>query len=398
MEIVETRTSKAFTDLRDEWNELLARCERATIFQSWEWNEAWWRHFGSDKRLLLLQAREHGRLVGLAPFYVSRYPGIPLRRLAFVGAGISDYLDVLAPMQQAFDVCTAIAQYLTSSRDHDLVDLQDLPPTAVLREAMQSSPLLPDVGAAYELMWVDQEPCLSLALPSTWEAYLARLGKKMRRNVPYYRRLLERRCERVDFGLAGRAELPEAMSALFELHQKRWQRREQRGHLGSQQVQAFHRLVAERFHDRDWLRLHYIRVGGRIIAIDYAFRFRDHYVGYLMGFNPDPEWQHYSIGTVMTAEVIRRAIAEGCQIIDFLRGKEAYKAMWAPTAEAVNCRLLLRRRHSTRARAILWLDELPSRLAPVIKAKRRLVQVLQTVRDAIVAAKRGDTHGPAHAR
>jgi CelD/BcsL family acetyltransferase involved in cellulose biosynthesis len=143
MEIVETRTSNAFADLRDEWNELLARCERATIFQSWEWNEAWWRHFGSDKHLRLLQVREHGRLVGLAPFYVSRYPGIPLRRLAFVGVGSSDYLDVLAPMHQAFDVCTAIALYLTSSRGHDLVDLQDLPPTSVLREAMQSSPSFP---------------------------------------------------------------------------------------------------------------------------------------------------------------------------------------------------------------------------------------------------------------
>ncbi len=384
MEIVETRTAAAFTALRDEWNELLAWCDRATIFQSWEWNEAWWHHFGSDKRLCLLQVRDHGRLVGLAPFCISRYPGTPLRRLMFVGTGGSDYLDVLSPTNRALEVCAAIVQYLTTSQDCDLVDLQDLHPTAVLRVALQSAPLPLTLARTHELMWVDQEPSLSIALPPTWEAYLAGLGKKMRKHVPYYCRLLQRRCEGVEFGLAGRAELPEVMSALFELHQKRWQRRQQHGHLGSQQAQAFHRQVAERFHNRSWLRLRYIRLGGRIIAIDYGFRFRDHYAGYLMGFDPDPEWQHYSVGMVMTAEVIRHAIAEGCQVLDFLRGKEAYKAMWAPTDEAVNCRLLLLRRRSARARTMLWLDDLPSRMTPLIKAKKRIVRTLHIVKDAIV--------------
>jgi CelD/BcsL family acetyltransferase involved in cellulose biosynthesis len=113
MKIVETRTAEAFTALRDEWNELFERCDRATIFQSWEWNEAWWRYFGHGKRLLLLQVREHGTLVGLAPFYISRYPGTPFPRLAFIGTGTSDYLAVLAPTDRALEVCTAVVHYLT---------------------------------------------------------------------------------------------------------------------------------------------------------------------------------------------------------------------------------------------------------------------------------------------
>jgi CelD/BcsL family acetyltransferase involved in cellulose biosynthesis len=384
MEIVETRTAAAFTALRDEWNALLAWCDRATIFQSWEWNEAWWHHFGSDKRLRLLQVRDHGRLVGLAPFCISRYPDAPLRRLMFVGTGGSDYLDVLSPTNRALEVCAVIVQYLATSRECDLVDLQDLHPTAVLRGALQSAPLPPMLTRTHELMWVDQEPSLSIALPPTWEAYLARLGKKMRKKVPYDCRLLQRRCEGVEFGLAGRAELTAVMSALFELHQKRWQRRQQHRHLGSQQAQAFHRQVAERFHNRNWLRLHYLRLGGRIIAVDYGFRFRDHYAGYLAGLDPDPEWQHYSVGTVMTAEVIRHAIAEGCQVLDFLRGKEASKAMWAPTDAGVNCRLLLLRRRSTRAHAMRWLDDLPSCTIPLINAKQRIARTLRLVKDAIV--------------
>jgi CelD/BcsL family acetyltransferase involved in cellulose biosynthesis len=179
------------------------------------------------------------------------------------------------------------------------------------------------VADAHDIIWVNQQPCLSIALPSTWETYLARLGRKMRQNLSYYDRLLQRTFEVVEKRLAEQPELPEAMSALFELHQKRWQRRRLCGHLGSQQVQAFHRQIAERFYERDWLRLHDLRVGGRIVAIEYAFCFRERYATYLTGFDPDPEWQRYSIGTVTSAEAVRQAIVEGCQVIDFLRGKDA---------------------------------------------------------------------------
>jgi len=138
-------------------------------------------------------------------------------------------------------------------------------------------------------------------------------------------------------------------------------------------------------------------VGGRIVAVEYAFCFRDRYATYLTGFDPDPEWQRYSIGTVTSAEAVQQAIAEGCQVIDFLHGKDAYKMLWAPTEEAVNCRLLLRRRDNARARAMLWLDELPSYRVPVIKAKRLIVQVLQVVRDSIVPVGQKGIHDPAHA-
>jgi CelD/BcsL family acetyltransferase involved in cellulose biosynthesis len=397
MEIVETRTAAALTALQDEWNELLEQCNRATIFQSWEWNEAWWHHLGCDKRLCLLQVRDHGRLVGLAPFCISRYPGTPLRRLMFIGTGVSDYLDVLSSSNRHREVCTAIVQYLATSRNCDLVDLQDLHPTALLREAMQSTALPPPLADTHELMWMDQEASLSIILPPTWEAYSATLGKKVRRNVPYYTRLLQRRCHEVDYGLAGRTELADVMSELFQFHQERWQRRQQHGHFGSQAVQAFHRQVAERFYDRHWLRLRYIRIGGRIIAVDYGFCFRGTFAGYLAGFNPDPEWQPYSVGTIMMAEVIRQAIAEGCQVLDFLRGKEAYKEMWAPTHKAINSRLLLLRRRSPRARTMLWLDQLPSRMTPIVKAKKRLVQLLHKVKDVIVQTAQKDTQNSARA-
>ena len=68
MEIIEAHTTEGFVALRDDWNALLEACPEATVFQSWEWNVAWWRAFGAGHRLCLVQVWEQQRLVGLAPW------------------------------------------------------------------------------------------------------------------------------------------------------------------------------------------------------------------------------------------------------------------------------------------------------------------------------------------
>ncbi|MGH8064690.1 MAG: GNAT family N-acetyltransferase [Candidatus Entotheonellia bacterium] len=394
MKIVETRTAEALTALRDEWNELLERCDRATIFLSWEWNEAWWRYFGHGKHLLLLQVREHGILVGLAPFCISRYPGTPLRRLVFVGTETSDYLDVLAPTDRAFEICTAIVHYLTTSRDADLVDLHDLRPTALLRETVAQSS--PSTWVGHELSLAPQEPCPYLPLPSTWEEYLKRLSKNTRHHLPRCQRAFGRDFEHAEIRMASATETAEAMTALFELHRRRWESRQQSGQLASEDIQAFHRRVAEQFLARGWLRLYIAYADGHIVGVEYAFCFHQRYSFYLNGF--DPELARYSLGSLLMIDAIRQAIAEGCREVDFLRGKETYKAQLGATEDRVNARLLLRRRHSARARAMLWLDDLPSRLAPLIRMKKQVAQVFRPTGPAAILSSETAPDNPTQER
>ena len=104
MEVLEAVQRDTLGSLREEWDDLLVRSPRATIYQSWEWNDAWWGCFGGRKRLRLLQIRENGRLFGIAPLYVSRHFNTPLRRLAFIGTGVTDYIDILADGKHEQDV------------------------------------------------------------------------------------------------------------------------------------------------------------------------------------------------------------------------------------------------------------------------------------------------------
>src|SRR5262245_43145510 len=78
-------TDAGFQALEPEWRALAERDGAATVFQSWEWNAAWWQAFGTGRQLRLLIVREGKRVVGIAPLVFRRLG--PARLLEFLGAG-----------------------------------------------------------------------------------------------------------------------------------------------------------------------------------------------------------------------------------------------------------------------------------------------------------------------
>jgi CelD/BcsL family acetyltransferase involved in cellulose biosynthesis len=343
LRIVEVGDRDALTALRETWCALQARCPRATPYQTWEWNEAWWRHFGSRKRARLLlfyadhssegdHSRNRNEPVGIAPLYTSWHLGTPVRRLAWMGTGVADYLEPLACPQHEAQVTLALLQHLESAlRGWDIADLQQLRPDAPLLQNARANP-------RHAQSILPMEPCPYLVLPPTWEQFTARLGKKLRSNLGYSERLLHKTF--ADFHLSSAdADTREAgMTALFELHQRRWNARWLPGVLGSRRVQAFHREVAARFLERGWLRLHLLHADGDCRAALYCFAHQGRTSYYLGGFAPD--YARFSLGTLLTGRAIRQAITEGHIEFDFLRGAEPYKYRWQPE-QRINHRLLL---------------------------------------------------------
>ncbi len=396
--------------LQTEWRALQAQCPQASPYQTWEWNHIWWRHYGSRKRLRLLEfyaveasstrsdssSENHskagikrqsgsesggvaaGKLVGIAPLYTSRHLGTPLRRLAWVGTGQSDYLDLLVLPEYASEVAEALRQHLEGGlRGWDIADLQQLRDDSHLHE--QSVPTVspnfldqPEKHStkrseAQTQSLLPMEPCPHLPLPDTWEAVTARLGKKMRSNLGYYDRLLHKTFSDANYALANAETLPKGMTSLFELHQKRWNARWLPGVLGGKKVQAFHRDIAACFLERGWLRLHTLAVEGDIRAALYCFAYADRTYYYLGGFAP--ELGKYSLGTLLTGHAIRHAIAEQHTEFDFLRGNEPYKYRWLPN-ERINHRLLILRTYDR----LGGLGELPGRAGFALNRVERYVE------------------------
>jgi CelD/BcsL family acetyltransferase involved in cellulose biosynthesis len=84
--------------------------------------------------------------------------------------------------------------------------------------------------------------------------------------------------------------------------------------------------VARRFLQRGWLRLHRLRLDGETAAAFYCFQLGRRVYYYLSGF--DVAFGKFSIGNVLMAQAIERAIADGATEFDLLRGDETYKFAW----------------------------------------------------------------------
>ena len=183
MSVKDIRRASGLAALEAEWRALAAACPAATVFQTFEWNAAWWKHFGRvpGRMLRVVTFRDGaGTLVGLAPLMTSFWYATPLRRLSFLGTGTSDYLDILALPGREQEAAHALYKYLEASGGWQIADFQQLREGSLLRQyaPMQGSPLT--------VLDVPGEACPYLALPGSWEMLLQGLGKK---NAGQYRLL-----------------------------------------------------------------------------------------------------------------------------------------------------------------------------------------------------------------
>jgi CelD/BcsL family acetyltransferase involved in cellulose biosynthesis len=345
VEIEEVSTTEALERLRPEWALLWERCPAATPFQSPEWLLPWWRRLGRG-RLRTLALRREGRLVGLAPLFVHRYFGLPLRRLSMLGTGVTDYLDFLLPPEIARSGAEQILGYLASDcSGWDFMDFQQIPPGSPLLSAAAPSPLKASLGV--------QEVCPVLPLlplPASGGGLPETVPSRLRANLRYYRRRLEKETE-ARFETADRESLPELLEGLFRLHEERWKRRRLPGVFSSSKVRGFHHEVAEGMLAAGRLRLHGLRVEGELKAALYCFQSGGR--GYYYGGGFDPGLARFSPGTLLTGFAIEDAVRGGAREFDFMRGDEPYKYLWG-AQDRQNHRLLV------------WRPSFPGSLAPFL--------------------------------
>jgi CelD/BcsL family acetyltransferase involved in cellulose biosynthesis len=296
---------------REHWDGLAGRAEH--VFATWEWHDAWWRHFGAGRPLLVTLCRDaEGRPFAILPLYLASRR--PLRVLRFIGHGPSDQLGpVCSPADRALG-----ARGLR-------VALDQLP----VRWDVFLADQLPGSGWSTPLrgsvLTRDGSPVLPFHGRS-WDEILAGSSRNFREQVRRRERKLARE-HALGFRLVSEeSELDDGVGTLFDLHAARWGGEGAEAFLGGG-LRAFHRDFARVALRRRWLRLWIMDVDGRPAAAWYGFRFGGAESYYQAG--RDPAWDRYSVGFVLLSHSIREAIASGAREYRFLRGAESYKGRFA---------------------------------------------------------------------
>ncbi len=324
--------------LRPDWEDLLARSASAEPMLSPDWLGAWWQVYRGPRQLRVGAFYDGHRLVGLAPLCRRRFwyrPGIPFRRLEFLGSDVdegdgvgSEYLNVVARSGSEEVVARAFVQAVAAGAFG--------PWDEVVLSAMDGLGPMPDLltsafhrsGLPATCVTTTEAPYIPL--PATWNLYVQGLPKKKRYGIVRALRDFEvwnGGPPQVE-GVTSPAELAKGKRILERLHNERWDAAGQRGAFRAGRFAAFHDLLLPRLLAGGQLELLWLVVGGEPVAALYNIVANNKVYFYQCGRKLDvPAGQRP--GIVLLALAVQHAIAASRREFDFLGGSAQYKTQFA---------------------------------------------------------------------
>jgi CelD/BcsL family acetyltransferase involved in cellulose biosynthesis len=279
--------------LEQAWRPLAERGRN--VFGTWEWADAWWRHFGEGRELRV--RHEPGSFV--LPLFVERQG--PFRLLRFIGRG---HADEVGPIGDAVSAAAAFGEVFGEGGFHLFL----------------GDELAPGWSDRLGSRVVERTSSPVIALSGSWDEFLAERSSNFRGQVRSAERRLRGRG--LAFRLATSASLDGDLDTLFELHRARWP-----GSPWFASAEAFHREFAAVALDRGWLRLWILELDGRAAAAWLGYRFAGVESYYQAG--RDPALRRERVGFVLLAHTIREALQDGMSEYRLLRGDESFKYRFA---------------------------------------------------------------------
>jgi CelD/BcsL family acetyltransferase involved in cellulose biosynthesis len=267
-------------------------------------------------------------IVAIAPFYVRAKKilgGLSINEIRFLGTGEDvspDYLDFIIKKGFENEAINVFIKYLAVKNGWHIINLTDMLSTSFNVKILQK------VAADNRLVVESSEraTCPYIQLLPDWEEYIGGLSKNMRYNIKRRRQNLEKTFKTRYFIWQDIGGLDYAMERLSFLHKKRWEQKGGKHGFSSEEYNAFHQAVAREFAMKGWLQLSCLELDGEIVGILYDYRYGNKIYYYQGGF--DPSLYKYSLGVVLRAYVIQKAIENGIKEIDLLKGGYDHKYMW----------------------------------------------------------------------
>ena len=350
--------------LADSWN----RLAQDVPFRSWDWAEAWWRNFHdalttgkrSAQLFCLAVDDDDQQLRGIAPWYLDETPtgGRTIRFMAGdPGETVCpEYLGLVCDPDHTGEVVDAISNWLDQAqRSRGGDDRWDILQLGPVDDSDQPTRMLVErlsqLGCAVHER--ERMSCWRLKLPETWDDYLGSLSKSHRKNM---RQLVRRNFDTgqaIWHPVVDDASLEQGLEILQQLHQRRWESLGEPGCFASPRFCAFLHQVSNRLLKRDALRMGWVELDGRPIAIDFAMAGSE--VTFVYQGGVDPDALDAEPGRLCAIGMLQTALAEGRGGMDFLRGDLPYKAhLRAQPRRTVEFRVAAKR-IPARLRHRLWV-------------------------------------------
>lgn len=322
--VTEINTLNRLHSLKNKWNTLLNESYNNNMFMTLEWLTIWWKQYGRSKELkVLIVNDEKDEVICIAPLMISkrRFLGFNLKVIELIGMDRADYIDFIIKNYNE-KVFKAIFQHLISIK-WDLLDLQLIPENSPTIKYLTN--IATNYGFTIEKSVKETSPYV--ILPNTWEEYKLALSGSKRYNLSRNERKLKKRFKAIFKEITEQVEIEKNMEIFTNMHQKLWEGRKNGFTFSNKKFKTFLFKVAQEFSKKKWLYLVLLEGDNEPIAMLYGFKYGNRLYLYLSAY--DLKYRRFSPGNVIILYIIKNAIEQKYEIIDFLKGGEYYKSTWS---------------------------------------------------------------------
>lgn len=318
-QVLEINQIDQLAHIRQEWGVLLAQTPGASFFQSLEWLEIYWRHFGTDQKLRVLVVQDDNRPTGILPLVVRNEPTRvgQFRVLTFPLHSWGSFYGPIGPDAQS-TLVTGLEHIRRTHRDWDILELR-------WQGALGTDPMrtqLAMLASGYPTHPTVWDRTAIVDLDGSWESYWAsRKGAWLRRFRHAEHKLTEQ--GKISYnhyrplGLAHDDGSPrwDLYDACETIARRSWQGGASNGTtLSHETVRNFLRETHEAAAAAGAVDLHLLLVDGEPTAFVYGYHYRGYVYGLRRGF--DAQRSREGVGNVLLAATIRECFARGDRVYD----------------------------------------------------------------------------------
>jgi len=352
-----------FISASEQWDILACKCEDSFPFMCHDWFKVWLNNFGDNKKLNMLIFSDEAGLLSIVPLMKidEKYRGCKIKILETIGNTYSPFGLFIFNSKiynQANKSIEAFFSCLFKMPDSswDVLKLDSIPEESDFYTCLTNfltENHLPFIKYSCFGDWYQND------IDCTGDEFLAHLPEKIRKDLQYCKRRLEREGNLEFRVIAATKHLEDHLDAYYGVYGRSWQKQERIG-------PSFHRDLARVAAERGWLRLAFLFHNDVPLAAQ--FWIVSGSTAYILKTVYDQDYKKYSPGKILTSEMFKYVIdVDGVTAVDYVQGDEDYKKDWTPKRR--ERRGILVYNATVRGRCLSFVDR---KIVPFVNGNSRL--------------------------
>ncbi|OXS61624.1 hypothetical protein B1A99_03130 [Cohnella sp. CIP 111063] len=312
---------ESFMSLENDWEALVRHIEHAEIFDFWDWNRIYVKHFLEEDRLFVVALYDGGQCIAIAPMRIYRkrfkkFPLMQVRVMQPIDCGYKDYCRFY--LHKDYDYSELIDRLIDVIVEHrmewDYIELVNFnsrnETTLLVQKAFQAR--LDTMVERYEATpFVDYR---RLSKETVNKQRLSAIDRKERKLL---------RENRVNIQV-GQPFDQKKWETMVNIHKLKWG---ETSVFRDPRSIAFWNELLVALDKRNQLEFSFLEVEGQLAAAHMGFQTDKKIYYYTPAF--DQAYADKGVGLVLLKRMMSHYREQSKEEFDFLRGSESYKFYWA---------------------------------------------------------------------